>query len=217
MVEEEFIPDPNSRVPKGIVTPWRTFLTAHANVMVATDFFCKAVWTPLGKRMAYAIMFIHVGSRKVMVSPSTFCPNEEWMRQQGRNILMWLEDAGLECHELIRDNDTKYAESFDAIFKCIGVDIVRTPFQAPQANSFAESWIAGLKRECLNHLVCFSVKQLDYVTTTYVKYFNEYRPHQSLGNVPPARVGTPPPIPIGPIRRRRILGGLLNHYERRAA
>jgi len=39
-----------------------------------------------------------------------------------------------------------------------------------------------------------------------------------LGNVP---LGEPPPEPIageiGPIRRQRLLGGLLNHYERKAA
>jgi hypothetical protein len=52
------------------------------------------------------------------------------------------------------------------------------------------------------------------------------RPHQSLGDVPLDQANAPPPDrppdrpiagEIGPVRRYSILGGLLNHYERKAA
>ena len=36
------------------------------NVMVACDFFCKTVWTPMGKHVAYVLAFVHLGSRKVL-------------------------------------------------------------------------------------------------------------------------------------------------------
>ena len=49
--------------------PWDAFIKLHLNTLVACDFFCKNVWTPLGKRQAYALVFIHLGSRKVWVSP----------------------------------------------------------------------------------------------------------------------------------------------------
>jgi len=56
------------------MTPWRTFVSAQANVMAATDFFRKTVWTTLGKRTAYVLVFIHLGTRKVTLSPATYWP-----------------------------------------------------------------------------------------------------------------------------------------------
>lgn len=190
--------------------------------MVATDFFCKTVWTPMGKRVAYALMFIHLGSRKVFVSPSTYHPTADWMPQQARNLTMWAEDEGLDLRFLIRDRDSKYTEAFDEHFRRLsGEQIVKTPFRSPIANAFAESWIGSLKRECLNALWCFSLRQVDYVVQTCVSYHNTMRPHQSLGNVPLVQSGTPPAEQpadtIGIIQRHPMLGGLLNHYERKAA
>jgi putative transposase len=90
-----------------------------------------------------------------------------------------------------------------------------------QTNSFAESWIGSLKRECLNHFLCFSLRQLDHIAQTYALYHNRFRPHQALGNKPPG-AGESPPQPGGEveapsIRRQRWLGGLLSHYYRKAA
>ena len=184
LVDEGVLPDPDRHAPKGVTTPWRTFVAAHANVMVATDFFCKTVWTPLGKRVAYALVFIHLGSRKVMVSPSTYNPDGQWVTQQARNVAMWLEDEKIKITHLIHDRDTKFTESFDQLFQSLGVEIVKTPFQAPVANCYAESWIGTLKRECLNHFVCFGLRHFDYIVQTYVGYYNRFRPHQSKDNRP---------------------------------
>jgi putative transposase len=84
-------------------------------------------------------------------------------------------------------------------------------------NCYAESWIGGFKRECLNHLFCFSCRHLDFITATYAHYHNTLRPHQGLDNVPPASIGRSPPCPTGHITRQRIMGGLLSHYYRKAA
>jgi len=89
------------------------------------------------------------------------------------------------------------------------------------ANCFAESWIGSLKRECLNLFLCFSLRQLDFIVQTYVLYHNRFRPHQALGNRPVGVNADPPPqdveLEAGTIGRQRLLGGLLNHYYRRAA
>ncbi len=222
LVDEGLLPDLNRRAPKGVTTQWRTFVNMHVNTMVATDFFCKNIWTPLGKRVAYGLMFIHLGSRKVFVSPSTYRPTEDWVKQQACNVGMWLEEEQLPHRFLIHDRDTKFNESFDQTFKAADVQIVKTPFQSPVANCYAESWIGALKRECLNHFVCVSLKHLDHIAQTYGSYYNRFRPHQSLGNVPLGQAGQPPPESdgaghIGLVRRHELLGGLLSHYERKAA
>ena len=191
---------------------------------MACDFFCKSIWTPLGKRQAYFLAFVHVGSRRVWVSSSTYHPNESWVLQQGRNLLMWLEEIGLEATHLIHDRDTKFTDAVDGLFKnSAGIDAVHTPVRAPNSNAFAESWIASVKRECLDYFACFSLRHADHLVHTYVDFYNDHRPHQGLGNqiidsadkprlrfaqtfVDPRKVGC-----------RSELGGLLKHYYRRAA
>jgi putative transposase len=116
LVDENILPGPDRRAPKGVMTPWRTFIKIHMNVMIATDFFRKTVWMPLGKKTAYVLAFIHLGSRKVYVSSSTYHPTDKWVRQQARNVSMWAEDEGIDIRFLIHDRDTKFTESFDAHF-----------------------------------------------------------------------------------------------------
>ena len=221
LVNEKILPDPDRHAPKGVETPWRKFLKMHLNVMVACDFFCKTAWTPLGKRTAYVLAFIHLGSRKVFLSPSTFHPTDEWVRQQGRNAAIWAAEEGIDIRFLVHDRDGKFSGAFDRLFERDDGGVVKTPYQSPIANSFAESWIGSLKRECLNHFFCFSLRQLDHIVQTYALYYNQYRPHQSLGNRPlgvrddprPSSADDGPPV----IRRQCWLGGLLNHYTRQAA
>jgi len=92
---------------------------------------------------------------------------------------------------------------------------------APIANSFVESWIGSLKRECLNQFFCFNLRQLDHIVQTYALYHNRFRPHQGVGNRRPgAREG--PPLQVaevdpGSVGCQRWLGGLLNNYYRQAA
>ncbi len=221
LVDEKILPDPDRRAPAGVQTPWRKFIAIHMNVMVACDFFCKTLWTPLGKQTAYVLSFIHLGSRKVFLSPSTLNPTDEWMRQQARNVSIWAEEQGIDIRFLIHDHDTKFTQAFDEHFRGHRRGPVLTPYGAPIANCFAESWIGSLKRECLNLLFCFSLRQLDHVVQTYVDYHNKYRPHQALGNRPVATGEDPLPktaeVDEKSIRCQQWLGGLLHHYYRVAA
>jgi putative transposase len=227
LIEEGVLPDPYRHAPKGVVTPWRSFIKGQMESMIACDFFSKAIWTPFGKKMACVLAFIHLGSRKVFVSPATEHPTEEWMLQQSRNVHMWAEEQGIDLRFLIHDHDGKFPESFDKTFereggKGVKGGVIKTPVLCPIANCFAENWIGSLKRECLNHFVCVSLDHLDYIVGAYVKYFNTVRPHQGLGNVPIPERGKKEHIPentepIGKIGCQEWLGGVLKHYYRKAA
>ena len=195
------------------------------NTLVASDFFAKSVITPLGVRLAYCLAFIHIGTRKVFLSPATYHPDERWIKQQGRNLMMWLDEQRLEARFLIHDRDSKFTAGFRQLFKNAGIRCLRTLLLAPDANAYAEAWIGGLKREALDYFLCFSLGHLNHVAQEYVRFFNTYRPHQGLGNqtLPAARAG-PPSEPafdddpeIGRVRCQRFLGGLLRHYYRAAA
>lgn len=221
--EEGLYPTRPDRSDRPDYQPWDAFIKLHLNTLVACDFFCKNVWTPLGKRQAFTLMFIHVGSRKVWVSSTTYHPNEQWVLQQARNLLMWLEELGLEATHLIHDRDTKFTRSFNRLLVSAGIEIVKTPVMAPNANAFAESWIATVRRECLGHFACFSLRHVDHIVQTFVNYYNECRPHQGIGNrpldrVPPTRLKNEGRVEaVGQIGCRSELGGLLKHYYRQAA
>jgi len=221
LVDEKILPDPDRHAPKGVQTPWRKFIAIHMNVMVATDFFCKTIWTPLGRKTAYMLSFIHLGSRKVFLSPSTSNPTGEWVQQQARNLSMWAQEEGIDVRFLIHDRDSKFTEAFDEYFRRADGGPVLTPYQAPVANCFIESWIGSLKRECLNQFFCFSLRQLDHIVQIYGLYHNQYRPHQGMGNrplgVPEDRSQQAREIDAGEIRCRHWLGGMLKHYYRQAA
>jgi len=221
LVDERILPDPDRRAPVGVQTPWRKFIAVHMNVMVACDFFCKTIWTPLGKHVAYVLVFIHLGSRKVFVSPSTYHPTDAWVRQQARNASVWAEEEGIDIRFLLHDHDSKFTAAFDEHFARDDGGPVLTPYAAPIANCYAESWIGHFKRECLNAFFCFGLRQLDYIAQIYSSYYNEVRPHQGLGNVPLSARDDPSTradeSDPGTIRRRTWLGGLLSHYYRQAA
>ena len=144
------------------------------------------------------------------------------MTQQSRNVRMWAEEEGIDIRFLLHDHDTKFTEAFDAEFNREDGGVVKTPIMAPIANCFIESWIGGMKRECLNHFWCWSTGHLDHIMSEYVRYHNTHRPHQGLGNVPIPDKGKEPPAevdtePLGKVGCEEWLGGLLRHYYRKAA
>ena len=222
--EEGLTPSPTRRGKAGETT-WRKFIRLHLDTLVACDFFTKNVVTPFGIRVAYCLAFIHVGTRRVFLSPPTYHPNEQWTKQQARNVMMWFEENQIHARFLIHDRDTKFSAGFRRLFKSADTRCLRTPLLAPDANAYVEAWIGALKRECLNHFLCFGLDHLDHVVQSYARFFNEHRPHQGLGNrtVPAAATGPPEELSseavpdVGTIRCRPFLGGLLRHYYRDAA
>jgi putative transposase len=145
------------------------------------------------------------------------------MLQQARNLLMDLDGRGQQPRLLIHDRDAKFSRAFDAVFRGEGMRVIRTPFQAPNANAHIERWVGSARGECLDRLLIFSRRQLERVLRVYVRHYNERRPHRALGLQAPDPSLTMPSIRGDPaasaaaIRRRDLLGGLIHEYEAAAA
>jgi hypothetical protein len=66
----------------------------------------------------------------------------------------------------------------------------------------------------------FGEKHLRYLIQEHVRYYHALRPHQSLGNLPPLLTRPPDPVnSLGPadVVCHELLGGVLRHYEKKAA
>jgi putative transposase len=152
---EGLFPNPDRRNWKLPDTPWRNFLKVHMNSIVACDFLAKEILTPLGKKTAYLLIFIHLETRKVFLSPATYAPVEEWVVQQARNVRMWLEDAGIEQRFILRDNDKKFTDDFDEIFEDENMEVITIPYEAPNANAYASqctSWVGSVVTKVMRGL-----------------------------------------------------------------
>jgi putative transposase len=213
---------PPSPERKGL--SWREFLARHAKVFLCADMFQKEVWTFRGLATAYVFFVIHLQTRKVIWARATFSPTNQWLKQQVRHVLWECQEQCIEPRFFLRDNDQLYPEAMEAILKSSGVETVKTPFQAPNANSHAERYVLSCKRECLNHFLIFGLNRLQHVVDCYTSYFNEHRPHQGIDNRIPAEYnlkvmrqgGHPPNVKFGNVVREEFLGGLLKSYKRAA-
>ncbi len=188
---------------------WRQFLSAQAGSILACDF--AHVDTVLLHRL-YLFFVVELATRRVWLLGVTGHPDGPWVTQCARNFWM---DLGGQAHRfkyLIRDRDSKFAATFDAVFTADGIQILRTPIRAPRANAVAERWLGTLRRELLDRILIVNRRQLAHILAVYVDHYNTHRPHRSLGQTPPAGRTAPPPAGDLVVRRRQRLGGVINEY-----
>ncbi|MFT7671487.1 MAG: putative transposase [Planctomycetota bacterium] len=111
-------------------------------------------------------------SRVVSVAGISTNPNEAFMGQAARNLLV-ISDGFLRKHRyLICDRDTKYTAWFKSAMKAAGVELILTPVMAPNCNAYAERFILSIKTECLSRMIFFGESSLRRAVSEFTVHYH---------------------------------------------
>ena len=194
---------------------WRTFVRNHAQAIIACD-FCVVVTATF--RLLYVFVLMEHATRRILHINVTAHPTAPWTLQQFREAVP--SDYGYRF--LLHDRDSIFSQQFDQSVHNLGLRVVKTPPQSPQANALCERLIGTLRRECLDFLIPLTESHLRRLLSEWGRHDNAGRPHMSLGPGIPE-----PPLSLPASRQKHrhrlaadrcvvgasILGGLHHDYR----
>jgi transposase InsO family protein len=179
--------------------------------MLAVDFF--HVDCAITLKRIYVFFALEVRHRYVHILGVTSHPTGAWTTQQARDLLMDLADSAATFRFLVRDRAGQFTTAFDAVMAGAGIDIVKIPPRCPRANSFAERLVLTVRTELTDRILIFGERHLQTVLAEYSTHYNGRRPHRALRLLPPRPDHPTSNLAHRRIKRRSVVGGLLNEYE----
>jgi transposase InsO family protein len=194
---------------------WATFLRSQADALLAADFF--EISTLTGARL-YVFAVIEHATRRIRILGATAHPTAAWTTQMARNLVMDLQDAHATVKYLIRDRDSRYTASFDAVLADSGIATIMTGIRVPRMNAIMERWIRACRTELLDRTLIVNQIHLLHALREFEAFYNDHRTHHALHAAAPRRQ-LPQPITESDrldhitIRRQDRLGGILHEYH----
>jgi putative transposase len=193
---------------------WRTFVRNHAQAIIACD-FCVVVTATF--RLLYVFIVMEHATRRILHCQVTAHPTAPWTLQQLREAI----PADHAYRFLLHDRDSIFSAQLDQHIRRLGLRVLKTPPQSPQANALCERLIGTLRRECLDFVIPLTAHHVQRLLAAWIPHYNHGRPHMSLE---PGIPQPPPPLPMtlqghrhrlpAPLRvvARSVLGGLHHEY-----
>ena len=175
------------------------------------------MWTARSPSSAFYVFFVlEVGSRYVHILGVTANPDGPWTAQQARNLVMDLGERTDQFKVLIRDRAGQFTTAFDAVLADAGITVCKIPPQSPRANAYAERFVLTVRTEVTDRMLIFNERHLRRTLDQYARHYNGRRPHRALQLQPPHSDRPAVDLAHERIKRRPVLGGLINEYERAA-
>jgi hypothetical protein len=107
---------------------WQTFVRNHAQAIVACD-FCVVVTATF--RLLYVFVVMEHATRRILHCNVTAHPTAQWTLQQLREAIP--ADHGYRF--LLHDRDSIFSQRLDQHIHHLGLRVLKTPPQSPQANA----------------------------------------------------------------------------------
>ena len=196
------------RHPHPLSQTWRTFLTNHANQIMAADLFVVPTVT---FRLLFVLVILEHGRRRIVHVAVTEHPTAVWTAQQLRNAFSENETP----RYLLHDRDSVFADVATTLAR-MNTQAVRTAPRSPWQNAYVERVIGSIRRECLDHVIVINAAGLQRALTEYIAYYVRARTHLALGKDTPITRPVAPPS-AGRIVETPEVGGLHHRYDRIAA
>jgi putative transposase len=188
---------------------WKTFLNNHASELVSLDFLTVPTAT---FRVLYVLVILSHDRRQILHTNVTRNPTAVWAARQLVVACGWDNEPKY----LVRDRDGVYGHEFSRQAEVLGLEEIVTAPRSPWQNAYVERVIGSIRRDCLDHMIVVSDRQLRRILKEYVSYYNQVRTHLSLDKDAPMRRRVKPPD-LGRVTQIRRVGGLHREYTRLAA
>ena len=122
---------------------------------------------------------------------------------------MDLGDRAAHFRFVVRDRAGQFTDSSGAVLAAAGLQAVKIPPGSPRASAFAEWFVLTARTEVTDRMLIFGERHLRVVMAGYEAYYDGRRPHRSRQLHPPR----PDQLSQRRIKRKPVLGGLINEYE----
>ncbi|WP_207232610.1 integrase core domain-containing protein [Micromonospora kangleipakensis] len=94
--------------------------------------------------------------------------------------------------------------------------VCKIPPQSPRANAYAERFVGTVRREVTDRMLIVGERHLRRTLAEDARHYNGWRPHRALQLQPPRSDRPVIDLTHERIKRRPVLGGLINEYKRAA-
>jgi putative transposase len=186
--------------------------------MLACDFF--HVDCVITVRRVYVFFVLEADTRHIHLWAVTAHPDGMGTVPQARNLLMDLGERAAGFRFLVRDRAGQFTEAFDTVLATAGIEVVKIWSRSPRANAHADRWVRTVRSEVTDRMLITGSRHLRDILDKYVAHDNHHRPHRARNLRPPDSHDVTTAVisdtRTAKIRRQRVLGGLINEYQRAA-
>jgi hypothetical protein len=126
-----------------------------------------------------------------------------------------LGDRAAQFTFLVRDRAGQFT-AFDTVLAEVNIRVVKIPARRPRANCFAERFVRTARTDITDRMPIFGERHLRIVLAFYARHYNGRRPHRARQLHAPRPDHPVPDLAHEQIRRRPMLAGPINEYERAA-